>query len=745
MAETGVIVLDDFADGGTKWGFVGDAGTAISVGRSVTRAGTALGNTAGRATLGYAFSLPAGKGDASLLLTLPAPVDVSSASLLCLDLFVEPGMAANVTRLAWSVRTATGNTSNAGPSSVYDGGWAYFRQPLASFTLGSGTALDWTRVTGLALTLQVAAGTRGTVEVDTIRACSYVYGDDDFRYYGRDPGAATPGTIEAALPAVQEYLFGSTTATAMSAGGYQTDPAQPIYGAVTGWNQWTGQPAEIGLGNDSDASFTSGLALVGLANLYRMTANAAYLTQASFVVQQYFERWYSTEPNGSVGFLPYWVNRQGVRDNQTSTDQYLAATWGLLEYFIVTGRSDQRIVQMLRDFQSWWNSSGHLAFDGSGPANQGAKSSLTDAAVAFATSGDSTSADTNLGSDVSGPSYQAGAYPYQTSWLGSGNSFFGTYSVFGWAIDLLRNRLRRSKVSFPIGAVQTILQQNLLFALGFGSNNYYATDLPGDFGKRPLGWSPTENAASWNGTTKTLIVTASGPNDAMAFDVGMAAYAGPVLLENGGDVTGLIAAGSSTSQTALGVVQAVLGLAVKNAISAPGSPANGAIPAAALGPWQVYHNQLFSSLMARRGILIDEQTNHPFLAAYAYWFLLTRFGGLWPSGGYDRVLDWAYQPATGTLRLTANGTVGDLVTIPITGMQAGQQYLLHNLTVGSQTLAVGGGVYQLSWTLRHFEESWLIGNVVQPPDVTFVSPVGKVLASPWAGGVVGNAVMTRFG
>ena len=157
MAETGVVVLDDFSDGGTKWSFVGDGGVTFTLAPGAARAGTALGNTEGVRTLGYAFSVSAGKSDVSLHCALPAAVDVSTASFLCLDLFLEPGLATFVKALSWQVETATGSSAGAPPSQQYDGNWAYFRQPLTAFTLGSGTALGWSHVTGVHLTLRVQA------------------------------------------------------------------------------------------------------------------------------------------------------------------------------------------------------------------------------------------------------------------------------------------------------------------------------------------------------------------------------------------------------------------------------------------------------------------------------------------------------------------------------------------------------------------------------------------------------------
>ncbi|HEV7213826.1 MAG TPA: hypothetical protein VGP33_01780 [Chloroflexota bacterium] len=733
MAETSVVVIDDYHEGAGQWSFAGDSGVTFTLAASAARAGTALGNTGGGRTLGYTFSVPAGKSDVSLRCALPAAVDVSAASFMCLDLFLEPGLAANVTALSWQVVTATGISSGAPPSQQYDGNWAYFRQPLTAFTLGSGTALDWRHVTGVNLTLRVPAGTAGVLEIDTLRACSYVYADDDYRYDGRQAGAPTNASIETMAATVEQYLFGSSSGIgpATASGGYELDPAQPNFGALIGWNQWTGQRAEVALDNESDHTFNTGLLLVGLCQLYRMTSDQRYLTWAGWLVANYAQRWSVSAQTpgaaaGSLGYMPYGVTRSGTRLSQTSTDQYLGLTWGLLEYFIVTGRTNAPVKQLLSDFQTWWNSADHVAYSGALHANQGSKDPLTDAAVAFVDTGDCSSVDTTLTTLLSGSDYQAGSYPYQTSWVGTGSSTFSQYSTLVFALHLLRCRLRRSKLTFPLTNLVTILQQNILFQFGFGQ--YYATDLGtlgSGFGKRPLGWLPMEGL-TWNGTTKTLQVSAAGPADALDMSGSQwLCYLGPLLLEQGGDITGLLAAGATASpaQSALSVATAVLGLASKNGIATAANPPAGAIPRAELGPWQIYHNAIYGSLTSRKGILIDEQPNHTWLAGYAWWRLFNAYTGLYPSGAYDRVLDWQWQPGTLTLRLVANGAVGDAVSIPISGMQGGHSYVCRNLTTGAQHTA-SAGASTLTWTLAQPEETWLVYDTVQPPAKVLRSGAG---------------------
>ena len=741
MAETGVVVLDDFSDGEAKWSFAGDSSVTFALAAGTARAGTALGNTAATKTLGYTFSVPPGKSDVSLHCTLPAASDVHAASFLCLDLFLELGLAANVTALSWQVVTATGSTSGAPPSQQYDGNWAYFRQPLTAFTLGAGTALDWQHVTGVHLTLRVTAGTTGPVEIDTLRACSYVYDEDDYRYYGRNAGTPTSAGIEALAAVVERYLFGSTNGigdglaalAGAASGGYELDSTAPNFGALIGWNQWTGQPAEVALDNESDHTFNTGLLLVGLCQLYRMTSDQRYLNWAGWLVTNYAQRWYvgASTPGaaaGSLGYMPYGVTRSGTRLSQTSTDQYLGMTWGLLEYFIVTGRTNASVKQMLTDFQTWWNTANHVAYDGSLHANQGLKDPLTDAAVAFVQTGDCAGVDDGLAALLAGGDYDPTQYPYQQSWLGNGSTIFNQYSTLTFALHLLRCRLRRSKLPYPTSAAVTILQQNILFAFGFGQ--YYTTDLGtlgAGFGERPLGWLPMEGIG-WNGTTKALQVSAAGPADAL--DMGgpqWLCYLGPLLLEHGGDIAGLIAAGvtATPAQSALSVATAVLGLASKNGITTSG-PATGAIPRAELGPWQTYHNAIYGSLTSRKGVLIDEQPNHTWLAGYAWWYLCTQFTGLYPSGAYDRVLDWQWQPGTLTLRLVANGTAGNAVSIPLTGMQAGHTYVSKNVTTGAQLgPVVGGSAYTLAWTLTQPEETWLVYDAAQPPTIVLRSEVGR--------------------
>jgi hypothetical protein len=744
VAEAGVITLDDFADNGAKWSFYGDngAGYAASWLAAAARAGTAQGNGGGTKTLQYTFTGQAAQTSiygvsVALQCTLSTPVNISAAQFLCCDLFLEPGLAANVNRLAVQLQT-TGGNGTITPSTVVDGTWNYIRQALSAFT-----GVDLTHVTGVQVELFVNPGTHGVAEIDTLRACNYVYSSNDYYQQGRRTGDPLPVDIMAALPAVQQYLFGSTTGIAIPAGGYQTDSAQPNFGAVTGVNAFTGAVAEVALDTESDHSYCSGLLLAGLCWLYRMTSDQTYLTQAAWIVNNYYLRWYVSASTagaaaGSLGFMPFWVNRSGVRANYVSTDQIQGSLLGLLEYFIVTGRDNAALTKLFADWQTWWNSANHVAFDGTPNANQvpgqpaGLKSPLVDLAVAFATSGDGGAA----GGDTTytTPSYPAANYAYQTGWVGTGSAYFGFYSGLGFAEDLLRNRLRQAKLPasapYPTAQALATLGQNALFAFGFGSGNqYYATDMPADFNKRPLGWVAVEGTP-WNGSSKQLLVSTTGPNDYNDFaGVQWGVYIGPLLLENGGDAGGLVAAGQTTTLSQVQLLQAVLGLAVKNALILPGTVANGAIPREVAGPWGIYHNS-FTAGRAKRGLLVDEQPNHQFVAAYAYWFLLTQFSGLWPAQ-YDRVMDWLYNPNTLALRLTANGQPGDAVAIPLRGMLTGHRYVLINESTGVQ-MVVAGGPYTLTWTLVNAEEHWLIYDVVQPPTRVFRSMAGtprRVFAS----------------
>lgn len=738
MAETGVVTLDDFADGGARWAFVGDggAGYAATWAATAARAGTALGNTGGVRTLGYRFTGQTQQTSiygvsVALQWTTPAPVDISAAGFLCCDLFLEEGLAANVTALAVQVQTAGGNATIT-PSTRIDGAWNYVRQALTALA-----GIDPTRVTGVQVQLFVTPGTRGALEIDTLRAANYVYASDDYYQQGRRPGDPGAADIIAALPAVRTYLFGSAAGVQTPAGGYQTDPTEPNYGAVAGVNAFTGAPTNSGLDAESDHTYCSGLLLSGLCLLYRMTGDQTYLTQAAWVVNTYFLRWSvaASTPGaaaGSVGFMPFWVNSAGVRASYVSTDQYQGALLGLLEYFLVTGRNNPALIQLFKDWQRWWDSANHVAFDGSVNANQppgqpaGLKSPLVDLAVAFATTGDggATGGDTAYTT----PSYPPASYAYQSGWVGSGNAYFAFYSGLTFAEDLLRNRLRRAKVTYPTNQAMAVVQQNALFAFGFG-NQYYATDMAGEFNARPLGWNPVEGTP-WNGTTKQLAVSTTGPNDYDDFaGVQWGAYIGPLLLENGGDAGGLIAAGQTTGLSQVQLLQAILGLAAKNAVLLPGTVADGAIPREVAGPWGIYHNSVTTG-RAGRGLLIDEQPNHQFVPAYAWWYLLTQFSGLRPAGAYDRVLDWQYQPGTRTLRLVANGTPGDAVSIPISGMQAGRRYVCMNETTGSQQGPLSGGPYTLAWTLAQAEETWLVYDVAQPPARVFTSPAGGALGVP---------------
>ncbi|MGI8915212.1 MAG: hypothetical protein ACR2JY_15740 [Chloroflexota bacterium] len=738
MAETRVVVLDDFADNGAKWTFVGDngAGYAATWTATTQRAGTAQGNIGGLRTLGYTFTGQAQQTSiygvsVALQCSLPAAVNISASETVCCDLFMEPGLAANVNRLSVQVQTAGGNATIT-PAVRIDATWNYVRQALASLS-----GIDPTRVTGVLVELFVNPGVSGRVEIDTLRAGTYVYAGSDYYQQGRHPGDPTAADIVAALPAVRRYLFGQGAGIGVPAGGYQTDATQPNFGAVAGVNAITGAATNVGLDTESDHTYCSGLLLVGLCQLYRMTSDPSYLTQATWIVDNYFLAWYvsSATPGaaaGSLGFMPFWVTSAGVRANYVSTDQIQGALLGLLEYFILTGRNNPALAQLFRDWQTWWNSAGHVAFDGTPNANQvpgqpaGLKSPLVDLAVAFATVGDGGAA----GGDTTytTPSYPAANYAYQTGWVGSGNAAFAYYQGLVFAEDLLRCRLRRAKnaggAPYPTAQALATLGQNALFAFGFGGGNqYYATDMAGDFNKRPLGWTAVEGTP-WNGAAKQLLVSTTGPNDYHDLaGVQWGAYLGPLLLENGGDAGGLIAAGQVTSVTQVQLLQAILGLAVKNALILPGTIADGALPREVAGPWGIYHNGVVSG-RAGRGVLVDEQPNHQFVAAYAYWYLLTQFGGLWPAGAYDRVVDWQYQPGTLTLRLTANGQAGDTVTIPINGMQAGHRYALTNETTGTQHGPIAGGAYALTWTLAQPEETWLIYDVAQPPTRVLRSGAG---------------------
>ncbi|MCL4545096.1 MAG: hypothetical protein M1118_10950, partial [Chloroflexi bacterium] len=598
VTETAVVILDDFSDGGAKWQVPASAGGVPTLlERSTARAGTALGNAGGAVTLRYAFSQA--NGDMSARLALPAPVDVSQCGFLCCDVFVEPGGAEQMTRLGMQVVTARG-TADLEASHVYDGNWAYMR-----LDLNRASGIDRTGVQAINVVVEVRPGATVTLEIDTVRACTYEHDASDFFYYGRNAGAPTPATIKEQARVVQRYLFGSTDGIgpAAASGGYELDPAKPNFGAVIGWNQWTGQPEEVALDNESDHTFNTGLLLVGLVQLYRMSAEPVWLDCARWLVEHYFLSWYVSAATqgaapGSVGFMPYAVRRTGIRLSQTSTDQYLGMTWGLLEYHLVTHGADARVPQMLTDFQTWWNSAQHVAYDGTPHANLGNKSPLTDAAVAFVRTGDSTAADPGLASQLASGTYDPARYPYRRGWLGTENSYFNQYSTLTFAIDLLRCRLRRTKAPYPGAAVAQILRENALFAFGFGQ--YYTTDLGPlgtPFGTRPLGWTPIEGTP-WDGIKKVLRATSTGSVDALDM-VGTQwlTYVGPVLLQFGGDVQKLMAAGRVVTppQSVRSLMGEILALASKNGISAPGSPADGAIPRAALGPWQIYHNQINGS------------------------------------------------------------------------------------------------------------------------------------------------------
>ena len=529
MAESGVLTLDDFSDGGAKWLFYGDDGVTHSIAASATHAGTALGNTAATKTLGYTFTTPpSGQSsyNCSIRCALPAAVDVGAATYLCADVWfttlLESTQFAGPPTIQFY--TDTGHLT-LGPFLSGDD-WTIGRTTVAALIAAAGDA----KVAAVQLNLYVLPGVTATVYLDTLRACNYVYGADDMRLFGRRPGLATNAQVDALFAATMTYMFGSPTGIAGLSAGLQMDPAQPNYGAFRNWNPFSG--AEVdgnAAGPEADMDTVGGAMVQGLVMLYRMTGQQSYMTAARWFIEHFWIGWTDFRAGStSYGFMPYSVGITGQRNPDVSTDNYQMAVMGIVDFWIADGRRDQGIVALIDAWWTWWRTgqqTGHYYnYDGTditGFGSLGGMSGVLWAAKNFMATGDGGGWLDGNGNPQSQAAFDAVYDPalfspsYRTDYLANGgHPIWGLgYNTVTLREPLVMNRWSRTKLSVPAANLTTLVQENWL-AQAVGAPDYH-TDLPGDFGKRSLfAFAPTEGAAVWNSTTKQWGNTAQGPTDA---------------------------------------------------------------------------------------------------------------------------------------------------------------------------------------------------------------------------------------
>lgn len=740
MAESGVIVLDDFGDGGAKWSFVGDPGVTYTVAADAANAGTALGNLAATRTLKYTFATPAtgrSQFNCSLLLTLPGAVDVGAATYLCADVWYAAGQAASFTLGPyWRWTTTTGHYDNGMDLSA-GGDWAIGRDTVAALVAAAGGSL----VTSVTLNLELAPSSTFVLSVDTVRACNYAYSADDMRLFGRRPGPATNAQVDALLNAAMTYLFGSATGepTGMPA-GMQMDATRPNYGAFRNWNPFSGGELDgNAAGPEADMATVSGALLQGLVMLSRMTGLAGYLDGARWLIEHYLIAWTDLRPGSvSYGFMPYSVGITGQRNADTSTDQYQMAVMGVLDFWIADGRRDQEIVTLITAWWTWWRTgqqTGHyFNYEGAEIAGFGSLGGMPGvlwAAKQFMASGDGGGYLDGNGNPQGQTAFDAVYDPalfgpsYRTDYLAAGgHSAWGLgYNTVTLREPIVMNRWSRTKLTLPAANLTALVQENWL-AQAVGAP-YYNTDLPGDFNKRSLlAFTPTEAAAVWDSTTKQWGITAQGPTDACdtAGQQEDFHYLADALRDlPGGDVPALIAAGTAGSFGFLGSLDTAMRELAQKGLIAPGDVWDG-LPVRALRGLYAWYTNNQGQVRNAWLTTLDFHTVGHLIGMYAWWYQYFRFTGLWPEIG-GRVLDWSYEPGSATLRLLVNGRPGDAVAIPLHGLQAGQRYVARNLATGAQLLAAGGA-YTLTWTLTQPEETWLVYNLVQPAVRGFASGAG---------------------